>query len=824
MVEQAISLMPSSLTLDLLRRVCTQQEVAQASDIKQEEGMLDDLFIGVDQPRFEQALQLGLHESSKNHIFIAGLSGPRALSGVQAFVNNFLKNSTKKTAETKDWCYIHNFDDPLEPIVISLNRGRGTALKQRMEKLLSELQERIPAALVEDEIVAQRQSITLSMGMWWESERFRIVQEAREEGMWISFEGKYAPSAGLISRTKREIEREGRIITPMMDTKELQSLSSDERGERIAVRDKWIHRLNMVQVEYERRLREMQEAVIKLNRRIVGETVDSTFAHVRLTSSERAASYAQKLKNFTIDNFGIFNQSNEQGPPPPHHKPFLPWAINVMVDNSAQDISPVVVDYDGTFENLVGNIRRVAGSGNILYTDHTMILAGSLARANNGYLIVDAMNILRNTGSYPMLKRVLSNEVLKIEDIMSFYGMGSIVPLQPMPIPLNVKVIMVGSHYLWSMLAHYDPEFMDHFELKAEVAQEVDWTAQETSALANATRQYAKNSKLLPFQDDALQRIVEHAGRLADTQTKLSTDFRQLEPIVREASYLAAQENAKGVSALHVRNAIERKFYRSDLRYQRMQSMIRDKKIILPLKGEAVGQMTILSVGNLGDIQVGFPGRLTCEWSMGRPGFVSIQREAKLAGNILTKGELTVQKCLESLFAKKYPLAVNISYSVEQTYGKVDGDSASLALFYCIISALADMPIRQDVAITGSLSQRREPQPIGGANEKIEGFFESCFITGLTGTQGVIIPASNAKDLMLNDRILDGVRDGTFHIWAINSVDEGMRILMGREAGERKPDFTFTENSVYNLVDKRLRDIAISARRFFKNEEDDLFV
>lgn len=824
MAKQEVSVMPIPLAPDALRRICTQEEIAETPDAEQTGSVLNDLFIGVDQPRFEQALQLGLHESSKNHIFITGLSGPRALNAIQAFVNNFLKNSSdKKALEPKDWCYIHNFDNPLEPIVIALNKGRGVALKERMEKLLSELQERIPAALVQDEVVTQRQAITLGMGMWWESERFRIIQEAREEGMWISFEGEYAPSAGLISRTKRDIEREGRIITPLMDTKELLGLSSDERNERIAVRDKWIHHLNMAQVEYERRLREMQEAVIKLNRRIVSETVDSTFAHVRLTSSERAASYAQKLKQFTIDNFGIFNQGNEQEPHSPHHKPFLPWAVNVLVDNGEQDIPPVIVDYDGTFENLVGSIRRIAGNGGVVYTDHTMINAGSLARANNGYLILDAENVLQSFDSYKMLKRVLANEVLKIEDLMSsVYGAGSMMPLQPMPIPLHVKVIMIGSHHLWSMLAYYDSRFFDYFETKAQIVPVVDWTPQEASALAHWTRHYGQTNKLLPFQDDALQRMVEHASRLADTQTQLSTDFRQLEPIVREASYLAEQENAGGVNASHVRSALERKFYRSDWRYQRMQQMIRDKKIILPLKGEAVGQMTILVVGNLGDIEIGFPGRLTCEWSMGRPGFISIHREAKLAGNILTKGELTVQKCLESLFGKKYPLAVNISYTSEQTYGMVDGDSASMALFYCIISALADVPIRQDVAITGSLSQRREPQPIGGANEKIEGFFESCFITGLTGTQGVIIPQSNANDLMLNDRVLNAVKDGTFHIWAINNIDEGMRILMGKEAGERKPDFTFTENSVYDLVDKQLREIALNAHRFFKNQEDDM--
>lgn len=835
MAEHVIPIMPSPLTPDMLRRICTQQEIAETPDAEQKKSVLNDLFIGVDQSRLLQALQLGLHESSKNHMFITGLSGPRALNAVQAFVSNFLKNSSgKKAPEPKDWCYIYNFDNNLEPIIIALNkrrqvtlsdgkmvfRGGGLGFKERMERLLTELQERIPAAMVKDEILAERQGITLSLVTWWELERLRIIRTAKNEEIHIAFEENLAHVRN-ISRTRKKTVENGKTIVPVMEPEELEALPPDEHDERITTRDKWVHQVNMAFVEYERRSHEMNRALTELNRRIVGEALDTAFARVRFISSERATSYTQKLKAFAIDNFGIFNPDNQREPNSPHQKPFLPWAVNVLVDNSDQDTPPVIVDYDGTFDSLVGGIKRIAGNGGIIYTDHTMINAGSLARANNGYLIVDAMNVLQHSGSYHMLKRVLSNEVLKIEDIMSFYGMGSIMPLEPMPIPLNVKVIMVGSHYLWSMLAYHDREFLDYFELKAEVAASVDWTPQEASALAHATRRYAHMNKLLPFQDDALGRIVEHASRCADTQTKLSTDFRELEPIIREASYLAEQKNAEGVNASHIRNALERKFYRSDLRYQRMQGMIRDKKIILPLKGKTIGQMTILSVSNLGDIHIGFPGRLTCEWSMGRPGFISIHREAKLAGNILTKGELTVQKALESLFAKKYPLAVNISYTAEQTYGEVDGDSASLALFYCIISALAHVPIRQDIAITGSLSQRREPQPIGGANEKIEGFFESCAITGLTGTQGVIIPASNVNDLMLNDRVLNAVKDGTFYIWAIESVDQGMRILMGKEAGERKPDFTFTKDSMYDLVDKQLRDIALNARRFFKNQDDD---
>ena len=499
---------------------------------------------------------------------------------------------------------------------------------------------------------------------------------------------------------------------------------------------------------------------------------------------------------------------------------FIPWSINVLVDNGIREIAPVVVDDDGTFPDLVGRIERLGRHDGVAYTDHTMIGAGSIARANGGYLIVDAMNVLRNTGSYDVLKRVLNNGALTIEELMSFYGMGSTVPLQPMPIPVHVRVIMVGSRNIWSMLCDRDPEFLELFE-KAEVAPHVEWTIQETSALAHWTRRYAALNQLPRPENGALQRLVEHAGRLTHNRNRLSTDFTQIEPIVNEASYLAKEENAGSISRAHVRHALERKFYRSDLSYRYWQEMIRDKKIILPLKGEAVGQITLLAVMNMGDMAIGFPGRMTCQWSVGRPGFVSIHREAKLAGGILQKGELTVQGYLKSLFAKRYSLALEISYTAEQVYGMVDGDSASMALFYCIISSLTDIPIRQDIAITGSLSQRGEPQLIGGVNEKIEGFLDSCAIEGLTGTQGVIIPRSNVNDLMLAERVVEAVENDAFHIWPIDTIGQGLRILMGKDAGVQLPDFTFTPGSVFDMVDKQLLSVIRNARDFFAKDRDD---
>ena len=820
MDQQIVSDMPDSLHPDLLRRVCSEEEVIDA----QNTSALDDLFVGVAQERLLQTLDLALGESSKNNVFIAGISGPRALNAVKTYVTQYLKAGNSPST-AKDWCYLYNFDTTLEPIVIATDKGKGKALKERMSKVLEELRERIPAALVRDEVVAEREQIHTAFQSWRDVTSAQIIHDAKEEGILVVF-GEQT-MVYIIDTAKEPEVKEGRKIIPTLDSDARDALPAEKLQALDAVQNKWVHRVRMTFVEDQRRGREASEGTVELNRRVVREAVDSVFKKFRIVSSEQATAYGDKLKNFAIDNFAIFTEEyrqQQQESRAPQQNMFIPWTINVLVDNSEREIPPVVVDYDGTFQDLVGRVERVGGNYGVLYTDHTMISAGSIADANGGYLIVDAMNVLRNTGSYDVIKRVLNNGILKIEDLMSFYGMGSTIPLQPRPIPVNIKVIMIGSRHLWDLLAHYDdPEFLDHFELKAEVAPEVARTPQETSALAAWTRQYARANQLLTPENGALQRLVEHTGRLADSQQRLSTDFRELEPVVSEASHLAKRAGADVISAGHVRQALERKFYRSDLYYRRWQEMIRDKKIILPLKGTEVGQMTILAVMDFGDIRLGFPGRLTCTWAMGRPGFVSIERESKMAGKILHKGELTVQGYLKSLFAKNKQLALEVTYTAEQTYSMVDGDSASMALFYCIISSLADVPIRQDIAITGSMSQRGEPQPIGGVNEKIEGFFDCCTINGLTGTQGVIIPRSNAGDLMLNERVVEAVASDAFHIWAIDDIAQGARILMGMDAGSRLPGFAFTPGSLFDLVDKQLFQIARTARNFSK-EQDDMII
>lgn len=823
MSDVPASAMPCELDASMLRRTCTDEELI--GDGKPS-NIFDDLFIGVDQGRLLQALELGLHDSSRGHIFVAGLSGPQALNALKSFVVKFLKSSNKKLPKPKDWCYLYNFDDPLQPVVIALECTKGKRLKDHLEKLLVQLQEKIPAALSRQDVVHKCQQIEYGFQMWVEFVRRDIIRKAKQEDILVTFEKQGRALVNPISKKLLSPTRRGKEKPPQfMDADELEAQSPQDRERLIRDKKKWLLTVQMHFEELREKSIQAADATAEVNRQAVRGTVEGVFDSLNIQSSKQGESYVEKLKNYAIDHFGIFDRRYQQQhrQQAPHEDLFLPFKINVYVDNSEESGPPVVVEQNATFQDLVGRIEHVVG-GNVIYTDHTKVAAGSSQRANGGYLILDAMNLLKNQ-SYEVLKRILNNESVKTEEYSSFLGIGSTVSLQPRPIPLQVKIILAGSRYLWSMLAYHDPEFFDHFDIKAEVAPMVDWTLGEAAALGAWTKRYAQIERLVPPDVSALKRIVEYSSRMADSSKSLSTNYAPIEAVLREASFLAEKEKASYVSATHVRAAIDRKFYRSSLRQEYMQGMIRDKKILLPLKGEPViGQMTILSVSDLGDISMGFPGRITVQWSMGRPGFLSIHREAGLAGDNLKKAELTVQAHLMSMFAKKYPWSAAISYTAEQMYGKVDGDSASLGLFCAIISALSGIGIRPDIAITGSLSLFGQPQPIGGANEKIEGFFESCVLIGLTGTQGVIIPRSNVDELMLNERVVEAVENQAFHLWPIDHEDEVIRILMGRDAGKPEANYTYTPGSIYDLVDKNLSEIARNARRFFSEDSSSVVV
>jgi lon-related putative ATP-dependent protease len=494
--------------------------------------------------------------------------------------------------------------------------------------------------------------------------------------------------------------------------------------------------------------------------------------------------------------------------------------VNLIVDNSGLTGAPVIIERNPTYNNLFGLIEQEARFG-ALVTDFTMIRRGSLHRANGGYLVLPAEELLSNPLAWESLKRALENREIIIEEAGEKLGIFSTKTLRPQAIPLNVKVILIGRPDVYQLLLRYDERFKELFKVKVDFDSQMPWTNDNVADYSALVTTVCETEDLRHLDSSALSRLVEHGSRVVENQTKLSTHFGEIADVVREASYYAGQDKADLVTAGHVRKAIEERYYRSSLIQERIQEMIARDVIMIDVAGERVGQVNGLSILGTGDIAFGQPSRITVSLGLGREGLVDIEREAKLGGPIHTKGVMILSGYLAGKFAQDKPLSLTARIVFEQNYSGVDGDSASSTELYAILSALSGSPIRQNIAVTGSVNQNGEVQAIGGVNEKIEGFFEVCKAKGLMGDQGVLIPRSNEINLMLKEEVVEAVREGKFHIWSVDTIDEGIEILTGVPAGQRGEDGAFAEDSIFSKVDRRLRDMALSLIEFGKGNQED---
>ncbi|MCW4031361.1 MAG: Lon protease family protein, partial [Candidatus Bathyarchaeota archaeon] len=472
-----------------------------------------------------------------------------------------------------------------------------------------------------------------------------------------------------------------------------------------------------------------------------------------------------------------------------------------------------VIEFNPTYQNLFGTKEKEAQFG-ALVTDFTMIRGGSLHKANNGYLIIPVEELLRNPFSYESLKRALRNGNIIIEDPQERFGFISTKSLKPQSIPLNIKVVLIGNPYLYQKLFVLDMEFSELFKVKAEFDTTMARTEENVQQYAAFVCTICQKEKLKHLDVSGLAKIVEYSQRLAQDQEKLSTRFAEVADIVREANFYATQEKANVVNGNHVKKAIEEKIYRSKLIQEKIQEMIHRGIFLIDTDAEKVGQVNGLSVMGLGDFAFGNPSRVTATVGLGREGVVDIEREAKMGGPIHTKGVLILSGYLNEKYAQDKPLSLSARLVFEQNYGGVEGDSASSTELYAILSALSGLPVKQNVAVTGSVNQKGEVQAIGGVNEKIEGFFEVCKAKGFTGKQGVMIPESNTQNLMLKEEIVDAVRAGRFHIYSAKTIDEGIEVLTGVKAGEKRQDGTFESETVNYRVDKQLKDMAEKLKEF----------
>ncbi len=493
--------------------------------------------------------------------------------------------------------------------------------------------------------------------------------------------------------------------------------------------------------------------------------------------------------------------------------------MNVFVDNADTEGAPVVYEANPTYNNLFGRIDHVVQMGGVTSTNFTLIKPGALHRANGGYLVMDAREVLTNPFAWDALKRCIRNSEIKIEDVLEQYRFITIVSLKPQPVPLKAKIIMIGSPWIYYLLFYMEPEYRKLFKVKADFESRVKKSDDVMKGYAQFVSSHCKKENLLPFHRNAVSALMEYAARSVEDQAKLSCQFMEISDLIREADYWARKDSKAVVDAEAIKRAIEEKVYRSNLIEERIQELIAEGTLYVDTEGSEVGQVNGLSVIQLADYTFGRPSRVTARIFMGRGGMVNIEREVKLSGPIHDKGVMILTGYLGGKYANDKPLTFSASICFEQSYEGIEGDSASSTELYALLSALSGVPLKQGIAVTGSVNQLGKIQPIGGVNYKIEGFYAVCKEKGLTGEQGVIIPKSNERNLMLKDEVIEAVAAGKFHVWSVETIDQGIELLTGVPAGEMQPDGSYPEGSINFLVDNRLKEIVDKMKKFSATPE-----
>jgi lon-related putative ATP-dependent protease len=793
--------MTKELSSEKLRKECDLKALSceTTEDIKPLEGILG-------QERAVKAFKFGLEIREKGfNIYVAGYPG----TGRMTAVKNFLEEIAKKKPVPPDWCYVHNFRNPYEPKAIKLPAGKGTHLRDDMANFTSETLRVLPKAFESEDYGARRAAAIRAV----EEERQKLIgqldKRAQEEGFVIQ-----ASPVGL-------------FMIPVIDGKPVndQEFMQLDPKVREAIEKKREQLSEQFRVAM-KQIRELEEKtndeLKKLNRNVaifaIGHIVDSLKEEYK--DFPEVVAYIDDVKNDLLENLVQFIKPEQEPPqqaafqfPWTKELPYRKYEVNIVVNNSELKGAPVITEMNPTYPNLFGRIEKEAQFG-VLTTDFTLIRSGSIHKANGGYVVLRAEELLQTSLSWESLKMALTSGQVTVEEPGERLGFVAIKGLKPEPIPLTIKVVIIGNPLLYQMLWMYDMDFRELFKVKADFDTTMDRTQENMKNYAAFVCTFCKKENIKHLDTSAIAKIIEHSSRLAEDQEKLSTRFAEIADIIREANFYATQEKAKFITASHIKRAVEEKAYRSNLIQGKIQEMIQRNVLLIDTKGKAVGQVNGLSVLGLGDFAFGSPSRVTASIGIGREGIIDIEREAQLSGPIHTKGVMILGGYLAEKYAHDKPLSLSARLVFEQSYDEVEGDSASSTELYAILSALSGLPIRQDIAVTGSVNQKGEVQAIGGVNEKIEGFFEVCKAKGFTGSQGVMIPESNVQNLMLKEEITEAVKAGKFHVYAVKTIDEGIEFLAGTEAGARQPDGNFKENTVNYLVDKRLKENAEKLKEF----------
>ena len=762
------------------------------------------------QARATEAIQfgIGIHHEGYN-LFAVGAPG----SGRHSLVRAFLEQEAARVASDADWCYVYNFEQPHRPRALKLPPGQARKFRADMQQLLEDLQGAILAAFETEEYHARQ----LELEQEFAEKQEEVFNEVRAQAAKRGLAVLRTPAGVAVAPMK-----EGEVVdletfkkAPEKEQEQVREAIAELEGELAKI----FQQVPLWRRETRRKLQELKQTVTRSAVEALLEELKQKYEAL-----DDIIAHLQAVQDDVIDNAENFRKTKDQGEaiaalgvPLPSTGIGEGWlrrySVNVLDEARATEGAPVVYETNPTFQNLVGRIEHQTQSGTLV-TDFTLIKPGALHRANGGYLILDANRLLTQPYAWEAIKRALQLSEIRTESPDRLLGLISTVSLEPEPIPLNLKVVLVGERRLYYLLCHYDPDVGELFKVEADF-DEVTVRNSETSQLySRLIASVVKRDSLRPLAVSAVARTLEHASRLAGDAERLTASLRALTDLLREADYWAQQDSATVIDATHVQRALDAQTRRQDRIRERLQSEIQRGTVLIDTVGEVVGQVNGLSVLQVGGFAFGNPNRITARVRLGGGHVVDIEREVKLGGPLHSKGVLILSGFLSGRYVTDRALSLAASLVFEQSYGGVDGDSASSAELYALLSALAEVPLRQSLAVTGSVNQHGQVQAIGGVNEKVEGFYDVCKARGLRGDEGVLIPAANTKHLMLRADIVEAARAGQFHIYPIETIDQGIELLTGISAGERDESGEFPPYTVNRRVEDRLATFAEEAMAY----------
>lgn len=762
---------------------------------------LEPITAGIGQERGIKALEFGINVQAKGYnIYIEGPTGV----GKTMYTKNYLNKIAPKKKVPQDWCYIYNFENPNEPIAVSLPAGQGKEFKDNMEGFIKEIKKDIKSTFNNDDFEKEKTLIKKE----FEQKRNILMEKLEKETMKHGFQVKSAQN--------------GIYMMPVLDGKALKEEEFNKLDDEI--KNKYEEKSAIVQemimeaigqIKQIERLSDKKISEWQSNVALLTVNVHINFLKSKYKRNKKINHFLNEVKKDVLKNVPVFleednkaiGQQNNNNPLQQRQDPCLNYRVNLFIDNSNLEGAPVIMDSNYSYHNIFGKLEYENYYGS-LKTDHTMLKAGLLQRANGGYIIFQASDLLNNGICYDALKKALRIKEIGIENTQDQRSSMVMVSLKPEPIPLDLKVILIGNSYIYQALLAMDSDFKNLFKIKVEWEDEAPFNEENANRLARIIHDYCEHEELLDLDKYAMAKVVEYSSKIAGDQTKMSTLFNDIFEVISEASTWAKMSKSKIVTENFIEKALKEKKERVKKYDSKYMEMIQDNSLLISTEGFKAGELNGLTVMTVGNYTFGKPAKITVNTYTGKSGIINIEREVELSGSSHSKGVLILTGFLGEKFAQDIPLSLTASICFEQLYNGVDGDSASSTELYGLLSSLSGVPINQAIAVTGSVNQKGEIQPIGGVNEKIEGYYQICKMRGLDGTHGVMIPMQNVKNLQLSDEVIDSVRNGLFTIYAISNIDEGIEVLTGVPAGKKDKQGKFPAGTVNYLVYEKLRKYA----------------